>query len=133
MAKHKRIKRADIDPGNIDILEPVDIFSLGTEDDPCFGKLHDLKAPECMDCGDSEFCAIVKAQRMNVERLKIETTQRFKDIEEAERVVNDKLKQAEKSIKELRKQGRKKMKIILLVSKKFNLDKQRVKNLYDKI
>jgi len=83
MAKD-RTSRKKIKQEDHDLMEPIDVLSLGSEDDPCFGKLHDLLAKECKSCGDSDFCAIVKAQGLHKARINIETKQRFKDIEEAD-------------------------------------------------
>lgn len=132
MAKNRE-SRQQIDKSNIDLLKPIDVLSLGGEDDPCFGKLHDLKAPECMECGDSEFCAIVKAQNLHKERLEIESTQRFKDIEEADHKMVDRRKKAKKLIRWYMDSGLKRMKIILKVSRETNLSKDVIKQLYEQI
>ena len=129
----KRDSRDNIDKTNVDLLKPIDILSLGSEDDPCFGKLHDLKAPECKNCGDSEFCAIVKAQGLHKERLVIETEQRFKDIEEAEEEMIKRKRDAKEKIEEYRKENIPRMKTIIRVAKEFNLSKEIVKSLYNQI
>lgn len=66
------------------LLLPVDITKLGTEEDVCFGKLNDPKAPECQRCGDCELCQIVMAQTMHVTRAKVEKKGKYRDIEEEE-------------------------------------------------
>ena len=53
-----------------DFSKPIDIYNLGGEDDPCFGKLHDLSAIECRRCGDSELCQVATAQRQMIDRVK---------------------------------------------------------------
>lgn len=128
-----RKKRDEIDKDNFDLLIPINILELGSDDDPCFGKHHDLMAPECKECGDSEFCSIVKAQGLHKERLDIETKQRFKDIEESDYELIKRKKQAKESIKQYKKLKRKRMKIVLLVSKEFNLSKKIVKEIYDQL
>ena len=40
-----------------DILTPIDVSTLGTNGDPCFGIGYDLSTKECKLCGDSELCA----------------------------------------------------------------------------
>lgn len=132
MAK-ERNSRSNINKTDIDLLKPIDVLSLGSNDDPCFGKLHDLKAPECKSCGDSEFCAIVKAQGLHKERLVIETEQRFKDIEEAEEEMIQKKKQAKEKIDTYRKEGMPRMKTIIKVGRELNLSKEIVKSLYNQI
>jgi len=128
-----RKSREEIDKSDYDLLKPLDILSLGGEDDPCFGKLHDLKAEECQQCGDSEFCAIVKAQNLHKERLKIESQQRLKDVEEASEELLKKRKKARKFIDKCKEQGRKRLKTILQTCGKFNLPKDIVTKLYDEL
>ena len=118
---------------DIDLIKPLDILSLGGKEDACFGKHHDLKAPECMECGDSEFCAIVTAQNLKSERLSIESTQRFKDIEEADDDLENKKEAASKFIQLRKDDGLPRMKTILKVAKKFNLTKDIAKELYNQI
>ena len=130
MAKKKRISRDEIDK-DIDLLIPLDIFSLGSEEDPCFGELHDLKAPECMDCGDSEFCAIVKAQKLNIKRLEIEAKQRFKDIEQADKITRDKKDKARELVIRYKKLGKKRVKSISNIANQLSLPKDIVKEIYD--
>ena len=93
----KREIRNKID-NSIDILKPLNILSLGSDEDPCFGKLHDLKAAECKMCGDSDFCAIVMSQNLHRDRLKFETNQKMKDLDEAEDIMVEKKKNAKKDI-----------------------------------
>jgi len=129
MAKVKRQIRSKL--SNMDILKPLDVLSLGSDDDPCFGKYHDLLAPECKECGDSEFCMIVQAQGLHKERLEIEEKQRFKDIEEAdEEMVNKKIL-AKKVIDKYKQNGFKRLKTILILSKKLGLSKTIIKQIYD--
>lgn len=76
---HKKRKMA------IDLSKPLDINIIGSEDDPCFGKLHSLTAEECRRCGDSEVCSIITAQNVNAKkRSKAHKEHKFKDLEEAE-------------------------------------------------
>lgn len=114
-----------------DLLKPIDVLSLGGEDDPCFGKHHDLLAPECKECGDAEFCAIVKAQGLHGERINLETTQRFKDIEEADEEIIKKKEKAKELVDEYKVKKYKRLKTILIVSRELALDKNIVKQIYD--
>jgi len=67
------------------MLKPIiDVLKLGSDDDPCFGKLWDPKEKECRNCGESEICAIVKSQGLKIIREEIERDTRFLDLEEAE-------------------------------------------------
>jgi len=122
----KKIKEEDHD-----LLKPLDILSLGSDDDPCFGKHHDLLAKECKSCGDSEFCAIVMAQGLHQERLNIESKQRFKDIEESDKEGVKKKEEAKEMIAEYRVENYKRLKTILVVSKRTGLTKDTIKQLYD--
>lgn len=128
-----REPRTNIDKSEIDLLKPIDILSLGGEDDPCFGKHHDIKAPECIECGDSDFCAIVKAQGLHKERIDIESKQRFKDIEESDKIGLEKRKKAKILIKKYMGLGFKRMKIVVKVSEETNLEKDLIKQLYEQI
>lgn len=73
----------------IDILKPVTLDMLGTEEDPCFGKFNDPKSPECSRCGDCELCAIVMQQNLHLKRAKIEAESKFKDLEEKDMQLAD--------------------------------------------
>jgi len=130
MAKDRK-SRQRIDKDDMDLLKPIDVLTLGGEEDPCFGKHHDLLAPECKECGDAEFCAIVKSQGLHKERINLETKQRFKDIEEADEEMVKKLEEAKKVIKEYKSKQYKRLKTILIVSRKLNLPKDRIKQIYD--
>lgn len=129
----KRKKRSEIKKDDIDLLQPVDVLALGGSDDPCFGKLHDLAAPECKECGDADFCALVKAQGLNLERVKLETKQRFKDVEEADAEMLKKKQKAKGLIEKYKDKGYKRMKTIIIVSKELALPKDIVKQVYDQI
>jgi len=130
---NKRKPRKEIKSKDVDLLKPIDVLSLGSDDDPCFGKLHDLLASECKSCGDSEFCAIVKAQGLHKERLDIESKQRFKDIEEADQELATKRVDAKELIAKYRDKGLKRMKTIIKVSQELNVPKSIIKQLYDQI
>ena len=129
MAKRK----PKIEKTKIDILKPVDIFALGTADDPCFGKHHSLKAPECMTCGDSEFCSIVTAQNLHKIRLEVESTQQMKDLDEAEEIEVNKIKKAKELLIKYKSNGHKRLKVIFKVAEQCKLTKDKVKELYNQI
>jgi hypothetical protein len=126
-----RKSRTKIEEDKYDILKPIDILTLGSEEDPCFGALHDLKAPECIECGDSEFCSIMKSQNLHKNRVSIETEQRFKDIEESEFEMNQLKRQAKNLITKYKAEGKPRIKTVLIISRKLNLNKDIVKKLYD--
>ena len=128
MAK-KRKQRKNINEKDHDLLKPVDVFSLGSANDPCFGKHHDLLAKECKACGDSEFCQIAMASMLKGKDITLEKEQRTKDLEEANLLRIKKKEEAMKLIKEYRKKGIKNYKILLLVWDKTHLTKDEVKQL----
>jgi len=128
----KRKSREKIEK-DLDLLKPIDVSLLGSDDDPCFGKLHDLIAKECKTCGDSEFCAIVKAQGLHKERLNIEHKQRFKDIEEADNDMIKRKEEAKELIETYKIQGLKRLKTIIKVAQEKNLPKDLVKQIYNQI
>lgn len=129
MAKNKRVSREEINPEEFDLLKPIDILSLGGEDDPCFGKLYDLVASECKICGDREFCAILSSQNLLIKNQNMEAVQRFKDVEEGEKVKNQKIKTAQQLIAKYQLEGIGPTKILLKVMKETKLNKEEVKKL----
>lgn len=87
--KNRKIRKPRTDKiKKVDLLYPVDVTKLGGEEDPCFGKLHDPKTPECQRCGDCELCQIVLAQKMHVTRGIIEKNGKFRDVEEEKIYLN---------------------------------------------
>ena len=87
-----RKKRNKIDKTKIDFMKPVDITIFGSKDDPCFGKLFSPTAKECGQCGDSEICAIVTAQKAKLKRQTVESKGAFKDLEEVDIYVKNAVK-----------------------------------------
>jgi hypothetical protein len=132
MVDKNRKARENIDKDDFNFLAPIDVLTLGSDDDPCFGKFHDLKAPECMECGDAEFCAIMKGQNLHKDRIKIESTQRFKDIEEADYEMTQVRRQIKNLITKYQSEGYPRLKTVLVISKKLKVSKDIVKELYDK-
>lgn len=63
------------------LLTTFDVMDFGSEDDPCFGKLYDLTADECQNCGDHEVCAIAFIRILSQKRLKTESEINTKDLE----------------------------------------------------
>lgn len=104
MAKEKKRKSRNRLAGSFDTLKPLlleDIYKLGTENDPCFGKLYDPKAPECQRCGDNEICAITFGQNNHKLRDKAEKNMAFLDLEEKEIDTMSNSKKAKKLIRRL--------------------------------
>lgn len=110
-----------------ELLKPIDILSLGSDSDPCFGKQYDLTTEECSRCGDSELCAIAHSQKLNIIRKDIEKEKSFKDIDEV------KVGKEIKFIKKLIKKGKKPSEILKKVVDKFEIPKSEARKLYKSI
>jgi hypothetical protein len=136
MAKEKRESRKNPDFDDLNKLKPIDLSILGTDDDPCFGKLYNLSEDECQRCGDSEFCAIKMAQTQKVKRTEIESTQRFLDIEEEGGKdiddVTDSLTVVRKVIRRKIRLGKTYIEIQSSINKKYpHISSKQIKQLYN--
>jgi len=131
MAKVRK-KRQNINKEDFNMLKPIDTLLLGSADDPCFGKHHDLLAPECKVCGDSEFCALAMASLLKGKSITMESNQRMKDIEEANLIQIKKKEKAMTLIQAYRERGLKNYKILLKVWEETHLTKDEVKQLLNK-
>jgi len=118
MKKQKREKRKG--PKDFDYFKVIDITTIGSDNDPCFGKLYDLSEDTCRMCGDNARCAMVMAQGQNLDKSKQEKKNRFKDKEVAE---NDIIK--EYIIKEKSK-GLKRFEVINKTKKKFGIKNKKM-------
>lgn len=107
-------------------LTPFDVTKFGGEEDPCFGKLYDLNAPECGMCGDIEACAIAMMTSQTRLRTQLEASNRYKDLEEKDMLVKAKIKEY---IQKKRALGWGDTKIMAKLKSEFNLTKQTAKNL----
>lgn len=119
--KNKRRSRSSIAKANL--VVPFDVTKFGTDDDPCFGKLNDPKAPECQRCGDFEFCSIVMAQNLAKNRKKIEKEIPFKDVTKTPPI--EEVRQFMK--KKLEKHSR--VRVVSLAVKKFEISKPKAKTI----
>ena len=132
MEKRKSRKKISKSESKDSLLVPFDVTKLGSNEDPCFGKLFLPTDPTCKICGDAEFCSIVMMQAVNIKRLKVEAKASYKDLEEVPlledplNIIIDRLKRAEgKWVKkenlevELRRKGLTKKKIQSLKDSKF--------------
>lgn len=125
----ERKSRSKINKTDFNLLKPLDLLKLGNNEDPCFGKYHDLLTTECRMCGDSEFCSVMMAQNMKLKILEREVEQSFKDIHEAELIKNQKVIDAKKLIKDCREKGFKRSKIIEAVWTGIKLPKEEIRKL----
>lgn len=122
----KKPKQKDLVLSDTDILSPIThIESLGSDKDPCFGKLYDLTTTECKMCGDSELCAICFAQKMNKTRSEIEEESRFKDLE---KLID--IKGVKKYMRMLIRKETSRKEIISKSMEKFELTKKDARSIY---
>lgn len=106
-------------------LEVIDLKSLGTSQDPCFGKNYDLSTKECKLCGDSELCAFATSQSLNITRKELEKKNSYKDLDVLEDTEGIK-----KYIRSLKRKGKTRKEIIDATVHKFEVPKDRVRTIY---
>lgn len=71
----------------LDPMTPFSYLNLGSEDDPCFGKLYSIKSKICSKCGDCEACAVVTSQKGFIKSITAQNSKsEFLDIQEGELV-----------------------------------------------
>lgn len=121
MAKKNKLIKLEDTP----ILKPVDIDSIGSSDDPCFGKAYDLSTQECRSCGDSELCCIKFAEMMGKTRKELEEENQYKDME----LLVDKVA-AKKTFRALRRKGEDKKTIIQKLQAKYSITIKEARTLY---
>ena len=107
------------------MFEALDFKSIGSKEDPCFGKSYDLTTDECKMCGDSELCCAVFAQALGKTRKKLEDENHFKDLD----VLIDKTA-ISKTIKSSIKKGLSKKEILETLRKKYEITKDESRMLY---
>ena len=117
------MSKTDLEVDDKEFLKPLDILSLGGDNDPCFGKEYDLTEDECRRCGDSELCSIAFSQKLNLQRETLEKQKDFKDLGKTplskEETYTLKLIKKELKASEIRKK----------LMKKFNLSKDEARQL----
>ena len=123
MASKRKQKQIELE--ETPILEPVDIKSIGSNNDPCFGKEYNLSTKECKMCGDSELCCIKFAELMGKTRKKLESETQFKDLES---LIN--IKTNKKTIRQLRRKGDDRKTIIDKIQAKYELTKEEARTIY---
>lgn len=132
MAKEKRKSRKKLTK-TVDITKPIlpiDITKFGTDDDPCFGKLHDLTDDACKRCGDSTLCSIVLNQNTLKLRANEENNGRFKDLELAKSEPDN--KEIIKFIKAKLKKGTVSVLLVKKLVQEFGISKETAKELVKK-
>ncbi len=127
MAKKTKKKQLPAIPEGQNTLRPLDISSIGSNGDPCFGEAYDLTTDECKMCGDSELCCIKFAAKMGTTRKEIESESQFKDLET---LVDTKA--LKKTIRALKRKGEDKKTILEKIQAKYQLTKEEAKAMYKK-
>lgn len=124
--KQKKSKRNNL-PSLVgkDVLQPVDISSIGSNGDPCFGKAYDLSTEECKQCGDSELCCIKFAAALGKTRQELESENNYKDME----IMIDKTA-AKKTFRSMKRKGAGRKEIIAKLQEKYELPHEEAKALY---
>lgn len=129
MAKKKKdlLKEVRDELENGDILNPIDISSIGTNSDPCFGKNYDLSTKECKMCGDSELCCIKFTALMGKTRKELESENNYKDLESLVDIEGCK-----KYYRKLKRDGLSKKEILDKLQAKYELSREEVRQVYRK-
>lgn len=125
MAKKKKENLPDL--AKQDILKPLDINSIGTNGDPCFGTKYDLTTDECKMCGDSELCCIKFAAMMGKTRKDLEAENEYKDLE----ILVD-IPAVKKTIRQLKRKGEDRKTIQSKLQAKYGVSADEAKQLYRK-
>ena len=111
-----------------DPLIPIDLASIGTNGDPCFGKGYDLSTRECKQCGDSELCALKMSQVLGKTRKELEKENKYKDLDVLEDV--DGIK---KFMRRLKRKGEKRRAIVLQAAEKFEVTTTMLRKIYKEL
>lgn len=126
MAKDKKKKKRDLpDISKVDPIVPIDIDSIGSNGDPCFGKGYDLTTNECKMCGDSELCCIKFAAALGKTRKELEKENNYKDLE----TLVD-IPAVKKTIRALNRKGEDRKTIRQKLQAKYHLSESEAKDLY---
>ena len=109
-------------------LEPIDLASIGSPEDPCFGKSYDLSTSECRSCGDSEVCAFKMSQALNKTRKQLEEENNYKDLDILEDVTSIK-----KFMRKMIRSGKSRKEIIQAAGSKFEVPSKDLRKMYKEI
>lgn len=123
MKKQKKPKLPDL--SKQEPLTVIDLTSLGTDNDPCFGKGYDLSTKECKLCGDAELCAFKLSQTLNITRKELEEKNKYKDLD----ILED-TKAIKKFFRACKRKGMKRKEILEKASTKFEVPILTLKTLY---
>lgn len=126
--KKKKSKKQLPDLSKQDILTPIELDSIGTNGDPCFGKYYNLSSKECKICGDSELCCIKFAAAMGKTRKQLESENDYKDLETLVDV-----QAVKKTIRNLKRNGAKKKEILEKIKRKYEISLDQARAIYKEI
>ena len=124
MAKKQKLP----DLAQQDPLEPIDITSLGSSKDPCFGKGYNLATKECKMCGDSELCAFKMSQTLNISRKELEDKNHYKDLDMLEDIAGIK-----KYLRARIRKGDDRKEAVEKASIKFEVPKKDIRKIYKQL
>lgn len=128
MKKGKNKKSTLPDLSKQSILVPIDLESIGTNNDPCFGKAYDLTTKECKICGDSELCCIKFAALMGKTRKELESENAYKDLE----TLVD-IQAVKKTIRNCKRNGEEKKVILEKIERKYEISHQQARAIYKEV
>lgn len=123
--KKKKGKKSLPDLSKHDPLLPIDLSSIGSNGDPCFGKGYDLSTKECKLCGDSELCAYRMSQLLNKTRKELEEENKYKDLDVLEDVQGIK-----KYLRARKRKGDSRKECINKASEKFEVPTKLIRKIY---
>lgn len=126
MAKKKKKQLPDLTKQ--DPLVPIDLTSIGTNGDPCFGQGFDLSTKECKQCGDSELCALRMSQVLGKTRKELEKENKYKDLDVLEDV--DGIK---KFMRKLKRKDVGRREIVRKASEKFEVPTNMLRKIYKEL
>lgn len=126
--KKKKGKKSLPDLSNHDPLQPIDLSSIGSNGDPCFGKGYDLSTKECKLCGDSELCAYRMSQLLNKTRKELEEENKYKDLDVLEDVSGIK-----KYLRARKRKGDGSRECINKASEKFEVPIKLIRKIYKEV
>lgn len=108
-----------------DPLVPINLDTIGTNNDPCFGKSYDLSTKECKLCGDSELCALKMSQNLKISRKELEDKNHYKDLE----TLLD-IPAIKKYIRSLKRKGLTRREIVNKCSTKYEAPTKDIRKIY---
>lgn len=111
-----------------DILTPIELESIGSNGDPCFGKSYNLSSKECKICGDSELCCIKFAAAQGKTRKQLESETDYKDLE----TLVD-IQAVKKTIRNLKRNNTPKKEILDKVQSKYEISRDQARAIYKEI